>query len=80
MKVIAKNSFHNTEAQLIVKAQLITAATAAKLRKKLCAVGCECFWQSTTFYEHTPGYRNSENCQVKLHKTRLLDGSILLEV
>lgn len=79
MKVIAKNSFHNTQASLNVKSGVITAATVKTLRKKLCASDCSCFWDYTQFFEHTPGYRNSENKQVKLYKSWASDGGILLE-
>lgn len=79
MKVIAKNSFHGTEASLNVKSQVISAATAKTLRKKLCASNCNCFWNHTQFFEHIPGYRNSENRRIKLYKSQMPDGGILLE-
>jgi hypothetical protein len=79
MKVIAKNTFHGTEANLIVKANVITAATVKRLRKKLCSSDCNCFWDYTEFFQHTPGYRNYQNLQQKLYKSRTADNGILLE-
>ena len=79
MKIIARNTFHNTEVQLQIKSHVIKPHTVQSLRKKLCVQTCTCFWDHTTFFKHIPGYRNSENRQTKLYKSWRDDGSILLE-
>lgn len=76
MKIIARNTFHNTEVQLQIKSHVIKPHTVQSLRKKLCVQTCTCFWDHTTFFK---GYRNSENRQTKLYKSWRDDGSILLE-
>lgn len=46
--ITAKNEFHNTKTTLRVKDGRVSAATARKLGKKMCASDCEC--GRTKFY------------------------------
>lgn len=48
-KVIAKNSFHDTETTLRVKDGHVSADTARKLGKKLCVDDCTC--GATKFFD-----------------------------
>ncbi len=83
IKIIAKNSFHNTEAHLSVRGThggTISPARVKKLRKELCSPDCTCFVDHTQYFEHFPGYRNSENRQIRLAAQEMPDGGIFVEV
>lgn len=79
MKVIARNTFHNTEAALIVRNRVISPATARKLRNKMCAEGCACFADHTQYFEKIQNKRAPLNTELKLYPAQQSDGSILLE-
>ncbi len=82
IKIIAKNSFHGTKAHLSISGPdggTISPARARKLRKELCVEDCVCFDSHTKYFEHIPGYRNSENRLIQMMATELPDGGIFLE-
>lgn len=83
IKIIAKNSTHNTEASIRINGRhggTISPERANRLRKELCVKGCNCFATRTQFFEHIPGYRNSENQQIKMAAQYKSDGGIFLEI
>lgn len=75
LKVLVRNSFHGTEAQISVPAdsKIIGPRTAKKLRGKICAADCRCFATHTCFIGQSFAGR-----EIRLIPVALPDGGIQL--